>query len=161
MNHKSDVDNDLQKAIDDITKTTADDPIFGDPVAAPMPVDAGPIDDIPDPIAAAPEAPAMPEAFEEEVVAESSFPNEPVTPFLQNSHLDIAQIKEAAFRDLIPILGTLDLTASQRFEICKKVIDEYHDKTVIEPAYQAASEIGDDHERAEALLYIVNSIEKF
>ena len=31
------VDNDLQKAIDDITKSTNGDPLFADPVAAPAP----------------------------------------------------------------------------------------------------------------------------
>ena len=37
MNQNTSVDNDLQKAIDDITKSTSGDPLFADPVAAPAP----------------------------------------------------------------------------------------------------------------------------
>ena len=41
MNPTPTVDNDLQKAIDDITKTTNQDPVFADPVAAPSSVPEG------------------------------------------------------------------------------------------------------------------------
>ena len=51
MNQNTTVDSDLQKAIDDITKSTSNDPLFSDPVAAPAPV--GPFE-------TASMAPAMP-----------------------------------------------------------------------------------------------------
>ena len=40
------VDNDLQKAIDDITNTTNIDPVFSDPVAAPSSVPDGATGDL-------------------------------------------------------------------------------------------------------------------
>lgn len=42
MNQNPAVDNDLQKAIDDITNSTNSDPVFADPVAAPAPAPAKP-----------------------------------------------------------------------------------------------------------------------
>ena len=41
MDQNQTVDNDLQKAIDDITNTTNGDPVFSDPVAAPSSVPEG------------------------------------------------------------------------------------------------------------------------
>ena len=38
MNPNPTIDNDLQKAIDDITNNTNNDPVFGYPVAAPAPM---------------------------------------------------------------------------------------------------------------------------
>lgn len=154
------IDNDLQKAIDDITKITGDDPIFADPVAAPAPAP------MPTP-APAPKAPTpapapMPEpAPMEDIVtaAEPAKPTEPVKPFVEEEDLNTDQVKEAALRDLAPIVGKLDVSAEKKFEIYKTVIDEYHDSSVIAPAYKSAADIKDDKERAEALLYIIESID--
>ena len=195
MNQNISVDNDLQKAIDDITKTTAGDPIFSDPVAAPeipapapmpqftaapapepaMPpqqnrsVDpmvnpvSNPIPPAPAFTAPAPAAPAAPapesvipagsNKIEEEIVT--------VAPFVDESQgsLSIKQVKEAALRGLAAILSKMDVPAEQKFDIYKNVIDNYHDSSVLEPAYRAASEIADEKDRGEALLYLVDSID--
>ena len=74
--------------------------------------------------------------------------------------MGINQVKEAALRELAPILSKLDVPAEQKFDIYKNVIDNYHDSSVIEPAYKAASNISDEKERGEALLYIIDSIDK-
>ena len=60
------VDNDLQKAIDDITNTTNGDPVFSDPVAAPSSVPEGDTGELQEPVGPFPEptvemAPPAPE----------------------------------------------------------------------------------------------------
>ncbi|MDO5480063.1 MAG: hypothetical protein Q4F58_00100 [Candidatus Saccharibacteria bacterium] len=170
MNQNTSVDNDLQKAIDDITKTTSGDPLFADPVAAPAPAPVGPFPvATPGPMPPAPMpmpepvAPAEPvSAPEEDIKPEPIGHEEDVekTPFVENEGMGINQVKEAALRELAPILSKLDVPAEQKFDIYKNVIDNYHDSSVIEPAYQAASKIADDKEKGEALLYIIDSIDK-
>ncbi len=179
MNQNVSVDNDLQKAIDDITKSTGSDPLFADPVAAPAPAPVGPF-----PVATPAPAPApmpapmpMPEAVkpaepvsapienleptpighEEDIEAPAA---EPKTPFMEKGNLGINQVREAALRELAPILSKLDVPAEQKFDIYKTVIDNYHDSSVIEPAYYAASKIKDERDRGEALLYLIDSIDK-
>ena len=49
------VDNDLQKAIDDITNTTNIDPVFSDPVAAPSSVPEGDTGELGEPVGPFPE----------------------------------------------------------------------------------------------------------
>ncbi|MBQ8985547.1 hypothetical protein IJ076_03350 [Candidatus Saccharibacteria bacterium] len=170
MNQNTSVDNDLQKAIDDITKTTNSDPLFSDPVAAPAPVGPFPVaTPAPAPAAPAPAPMPMPKPVEpaepvsapKEDVKPISLPKEePKAPFMEGKNLEIDQVKEAALRELAPILDKLDVPAEQKFDIYKDVISNYHDSSVIEPAYRAASEIKDDRERGEALLYIIDSIDK-
>ena len=180
MNQNTSVDNDLQKAIDDITKSTSSDPLFADSVAAPAPAPApvGPF-----PVATpAPKPAPMPEPMP---MPETVTPAEPVsapvedlkptpivheddeelapepkTPFMEKGNLGISQVKEAALRELAPILGKLDVPAEQKFDIYKNVLENYHDSSVIEPAYYAASKIKDERNRGEALLYLIDSIDK-
>ena len=191
MNQNTSVDSDLQKAIDDITKSTSNDPLFSDPVAAPAPV--GPFETAsmtpampprapmptapraPMPPKAAPKAAPAPMPVPEEVapaepvsapieeieptpIAHEDEP-EPKTPFMEGN-LGIDQVKEAALRELAPIVDKLDIPAEQKFGIYKDVIDNYHDSSVIESAYHAASDIKDDQSRSEALLYIIDSIDR-
>lgn len=161
MDQNVSVDNDLQKAIDDITQNTNADPVFSDPVAAPssIPEDdngelAAPVGPFPAPEPIMPEIPTVEApAVEEPVAAEPA----PVAPA---ESLNMKQIKEAALRDLIPLLDRLPLNASQKFEIYRDTIEELHDFTAVEPAYRAAAEIADETERAEALLYLVEAIDK-
>ena len=55
MDQNQTVDNDLQKAIDDITNTTNIDPVFSDPVAAPSSVPEGDTGDLGEPVGPFPE----------------------------------------------------------------------------------------------------------
>ncbi|RYC74941.1 hypothetical protein [Candidatus Nanosyncoccus alces] len=197
MDQNQTVDNDLQKAIDDITNTTNVDPVFSDPVAAPSSVpegDTGELDepvgpfpepkvemvtpgpepiapfepiDIPDLSAPTPATPSMPPMPEPTVqpaptpeptpsVAPTTFNTTAPAPAGLNTH----QVKEAALRDLIPLLDHINMTPSQKFNICRNIFEDLRDYTVLEQAYRAASEIPDETERAEALLYLVESIDK-
>ena len=203
MDQNQTVDNDLQKAIDDITNTTNTDPVFSDPVAAPSSVPEGdtgeldePIGPFPEPkvemVAPAPEPiapfepidipelnvpapepaamPPMPQPAPEPVTLAPAAPEptlaapEPAPAHTQSmfnsSNLNTRQVKEAALRDLIPLLDRLNMTPSQKFNICRNIFEDLRDYTVLEQAYRAATEITNETERAEALLYLVESIDK-
>lgn len=190
------VDNDLQKAIDDITNTTNIDPVFSDPVAAPSSIPEGdtgeldePVGPFPEPkvemVAPAPEpvAPIAPvdipnlevpemappaQAFTiptptEQVPAPAPTPapvieSHEVEPIPQS--LSTSEVKKAALRDLIPLLDRINMAPSQKFNIYRDIFDDLRDYTILEPAYRAAREISDETERAEALLYLVESIDR-
>ena len=227
MDQNQTVDNDLQKAIDNITNVTNADPVFSDPVAAPSSIPEGDTGElaepvgpfpapkvemvvpVPEPIAPiepltlpnldAPEAPAqmppMPEAPapapepiapiapEPAPVPPIPVAPEPVAPItpeptpmpapafepafapapkfnMPAGNLNMHQVKEAALRDLVPLLDHLNMNPSQKFNIYRNIFEDLRDYTILEPAYRAAAEIPNDHERAEALLYLVESIDK-
>ena len=190
--NQASVDNDLQKAIDDITNTTNIDPVFSDPVAAPSSVPEGdtgelgepvgpfpepklevvapapegiaPLDaasSIPDlamPDAPAPTAPAAP-APAEPVLAPAPAPETPAPEELPQN-LNTTEIKKAALRDLVPLLDKINMEPTQKFDIYRNIFEDLKDYTVLDPAYHAAREISDETKRAEALLYLVESIDK-
>ena len=179
--NQSSVDNDLQKAIDDITNTTASDPVFSDPVAAPSTIPEGdtgelgaPVGPFPDPKveinAPAPEpiAPldamsAMPELTIPEPTPEPTPEPEPIpepAPEAVPHSLSTSEIKKGALRDLVPLLGKIDMDTDQKFDTYKDIFENLKDYTVLDPAYQTAREIPDETKRAEALLYLVESIDK-
>ena len=65
MNQNPTVDNDLQKAIDDITNSTNQDPVFADPVAAPSSVPDGDDGTLAEPVGPFPEPKPMPKTADE------------------------------------------------------------------------------------------------
>ena len=183
------VDNDLQKAIDDITNTTNIDPVFSDPVAAPSSVPEGdtgelgePIGPFPEPVVATVE-PAPEPIAPLEAMNIPEFNNAPVPPVMENipaemppsmpepaikvseieplpQSLNTSEIKKAALRDLVPLLDHLNMNSSEKFNIYRDIFDDLKDYTVLDPAYRAAREIIDETERANALLYLIKSIDK-
>lgn len=230
MNQDQQVEDDLQKAINDITNSTNQDPMFSDPVAAPSSVpedDTGelaepvgpfpapkvevvqateqmaPIEPLtlpdlpmppadPEPVATPEPAPAVvpepapspeptpaPTPVPEPTPAPTPIPQptpaptvaEPIAPTpaptmatsettANTSNLNMHQVKTAALRDLVPLIDHLDMAPSQKFNLYRDIFEDLSDYTILERAYHAASEISDEHERAEALLYLVESIDK-
>lgn len=182
MNHKqSKADSDLQKAIDDITKTTSVDPTFSDPIAAPSTLpdgaDFGPIEPVgpfpaPEPIMPPMKAPVMPEMGDIVMPADFAMPTPnftaPMSDTSDNRDVDtnnanveannIQHIKDSALRDLLPLLEKMDINPSQKFNICRDAFESLHDYSILEYAYKAAKRIVSDTERGEALLYIVKTI---
>ena len=189
------VDNDLQKAIDDITNTTNIDPVFSDPVAAPSSVPEGDTGELGEPVGpfpepklevvapapeaiapldaassipdlAMPEAPAAPAAPApaEPVLAPAPAPEVPApeapAPAEVPQNLNTTEIKKAALRDLVPLLDKINMDPTQKFDIYRNIFEDLKDYTVLDPAYHAAREIADETKRAEALLYLVESIDK-
>ena len=188
------VDNDLQKAIDDITNTTNIDPVFSDPVAAPSSVPEGDTGELGEPVGPFPEpklemvtpAPEPIAPLDAMNVPELNTPPVAPTPDLppadlpapeppmpeptpepipeptitETSPLNTSQVKTAALRDLVPLVDKLTMSASQKFNLYRNIFEELKDYTVLDSAYQAARDISDETERAEALLYLVESIDK-
>ena len=220
MNPNSTIDNDLQKAIDDITNNTNSDPVFGEPIAAPAPVPApepipAPISEptpipaplteapeepkpaepvkpfptvgttpitstfnpapksapIPAPIAPVMEMPAAPApvpapeptpeptpepepAKEPEVVEESSF----VEAEAAQTPNELHDVKEKVLRDLAPMVNKIKASPSEKFNLYKDIHEKLHDDSVIASAYEVSKEITDEGERADALLYLYDSL---
>lgn len=109
----------------------------------------------PIPAPAAPEPPAMP-AFANGIVAPiGSAPKQ-----ASYGDPDLDRVKSSALSDLRPIIEKIDLSAEKKFEVYKEIIDAMNDKACIEPAYNAAKSIADEKERAEALLFVVEAINR-
>ena len=173
------VDNDLQKAIDDITNTTSIDPVFSDPVAAPSSIPEGdtgelgePVGPFPEPKVEAPapepvtpvtpvEMPDLAASIPEPVpTAEPAPAPEPAVESTETTSQNTNDIKKAALRDLMPLLDKVNMDANEKFNLYRDIFEELNDHSVLEPAYQAAREIADETTRANALLYLVQSIDK-
>ena len=101
-----------------------------------------------------PMPPAEPAPVEPAPAVEAPEP-EPIPDSLNTS-----EIKKAALRDLIPLLDRLNMSSSEKFHIYRDIFDDLKDYTVLDPAYRAAREITDETERANALLYLVKSIDR-
>ena len=173
--NQSKVDNDLQKAIDDITNTTSTDPVFSDPVAAPSSVPEGDTGELGEPVGPFPEpqvsiTPPAPEPIapleamsgvpELSMPAEQPAPAPAPAPESAPSVLGTAEIKKAALRDLVPLLAKINLDPAQKFDIYRDIFENLKDYTILDPAYHTAREISDETRRAEALLYLVEAINK-
>lgn len=156
------VDNDLQKAIDNITNTTSVDPVFSDPVAAPSSVPEGDTGELGEPVGPFPAPEPEPEPTPEpkiEPPVEQPTP-EPVTvPTPTEQPLSTSEVKKAALRDLVPLLDKINATSSEKFRIYRDIFDDLKDYTVLESAYKATRDMSDDKERADALLYLIKSID--
>lgn len=73
---------------------------------------------------------------------------------------DLGRVKSMALSDLRPILEKTDLDASKKFKVYKEIIEMTDDKACIELAYNAAKAIEDEKEKADALLFVVDAIDK-
>lgn len=181
------VDDDLQKAIDDITNKTNIDPVFSDPVAAPSSVPEGDTGELGEPVGPFPEpkvemVPPAPEPIaplESANVPELNIPmptDIPMPPAAEvpapapivetpapepiPQNLNTSEVKKAALRDLIPLLDKINMDSSERFNLYRDIFEDLKDYTILDPAYHAAREISDETERANALLYLVKAIDK-
>ena len=180
------VDNDLQKAIDDITNNTNQDPVFADPVAAPSTIPEGDTGELaspvgpfpaPKPIARRPK-PAMPAPIPEPASMKEPVPMPEMTPAPLEAPepiaapapetmpaesttipADMQEVRAAVLRDLAPIVNKIDMDPSKKFDLYKNIREELHDDSVLAPAYEVVRNIPDDEKRADALLYILNATE--
>ena len=170
MDQNQDIDSDLQKAIDDITNNNEpSEPVFDDPVAAPSTVpdnnsvaaSVGPFEETPIDTTGAsldevPELgiPPMPADNDAMTPMPSYTPADPVAA---ESHGD-TDIRGEALRELIPLLDKMDnITAEEKFDLCKMAFEDFHDPAMLEQAFKAAKEIADENSRGQALLYVVKA----
>lgn len=109
----------------------------------------------PIPAPVAPEPPVMP-AFAGGIVAPlGSAPKQ-----ASYGDPDLDRVKSSALSDLRPIIERIDLPAEKKFEVYKEIIEAMNDKACIEPAYNAAKNIANEKGRAEALLFVVEAINR-
>ncbi len=176
----------LQKAIDDITRDTAA-PAPAEPVAAEnealaneiagapttgegvtlAPAAAPEVPPAPAPVI--PETPAMPPvaeaapapAPETAPVAGAPAPAPAPAPEVQLSHAgeksaNLADVEREALKELYPLLDKVEMTAEEKFDICMKVAED--DETAVSGALKAAKGIADETAKANALLKIVDFV---
>jgi hypothetical protein len=91
-------------------------------------------------------------------------PSSPVSPAPAPAALassgDLDQVKMSALNDLKPIIDRVNIDPGDKFKIYREILEDMPDKTVIEPAYNAAKQIADESEKAEALLFVVQKIDE-
>ena len=164
MNQNRNKDNDLQRAIDEITQKSSG------AASKPAPAPAAPAP------AAQPAANMMPPAAQP-APATMKLPTSPAPAAPQMSApamggmsssygrpmsygADISKVKEAALKELFPIMDRVEVEPEKRFLLYQEMLNAMRDKAVIAPAYEAARQIRDDKIRADSLLYLINSIDE-
>lgn len=150
MNQNRNKDNDLQRAIDEITQKG------GAGAAKPAAQPAAPVmqnnaaqSTMKLPTAPAAQPMAMPSAMSMGGFGRS-----------MGYGADITKVKEAALKELFPIMDRVEVEPEKRFLLYQEMLNSMHDKAVIAPAYEAARQIRDDKIRADSLLYLINSIDE-
>lgn len=94
-------------------------------------------------------------------VAAAAVPVAPIESMkAQYGDPDLDKVKSAALSDLRPLLEKVDIPADKKFMIYKDILELTEDKACIEPAYNAASKITDEKTQGEALVFIVECIDK-
>ena len=74
---------------------------------------------------------------------------------------DLLSIKQQALSALSPIVSHLDQTPEEKFRTTMMMIQASDNQTLIKNAYEAATAIIDEKQKAQALLDIVNEINYF
>lgn len=72
----------------------------------------------------------------------------------------IEQIRENALRELLPLMEKTQANPIQKYSLYRDAILSLHDTSAVNGAYNAAKQIEDESKRAEALLDIVNIIDR-
>jgi len=74
---------------------------------------------------------------------------------------ELLSIKQQALSQLSPIVNHLDQTPEEKFRTTMMMIQASDDQSLIKTAYEAAQQISDEKQKAQALLDIVNEINYF
>lgn len=153
-------DNDLQRAIDEITQKG------GQQGGAPKPGVSQPAQPAGMMPPAAPaqantmKLPSMPTPAPAPQMAMPSMPMGGSFGRPMSYGADISKVKEAALKELFPIMDRVEVEPEKRFLLYQEMLNTMRDKAVIAPAYEAARQIRDDKVRADSLLYLINSIDE-
>jgi len=146
----------LQKAIDDITSDTA----------ATEEAVATPAVELPEAMggAAMPASPALAVATEPVVVpapaAASAAPAPAPVAEAPKAGGDLAEIKKDILVELYPLVGGMNIQPKTKFDICMKVVEQTGEKGAISAALAATKEMADANEKGPALLALMEEIDK-
>ena len=81
--------------------------------------------------------------------------------FSEKMEIEPGGVKEKALRDLMPILsGMNNIDAEKKFKIYCDMMEVLGEKDIANDAYEVATQIGDDNVRGEALLKLVDLLDK-
>jgi hypothetical protein len=81
------------------------------------------------------------------------------TPPANNDAL--LQLKQEALQSLAPMVGQLNQTPEEKFKTLMMLIQASDNTDLVKDAYEAAKQISDEKERAQALIDVVNEINYF
>jgi len=79
-------------------------------------------------------------------------------PVAASGSSDLNSIKLNAVAMLKPLIGSLDISAEEKFEAMIEIIRASDDQDMISQAFDTAKNIGDNDRRAQALIDIINEI---
>lgn len=103
-----------------------------------------------------------PEAFQAPAAAAATIPTPSFSSSTPtNTGTDLAELKKKALNELSPLVQLLDQEPSDKFKTLMMMIQASDDQSLIPQAYEAASKITNDKEKAQALLDVVNEINYF
>lgn len=71
---------------------------------------------------------------------------------------DLMSVKQKALEQLSPLVDHLDLPADQKFDTYMEILRASDDKSLVQPAFDAAQKIESEDKRAQALLDVVNEV---
>ena len=74
---------------------------------------------------------------------------------------DLMKVKNDALKELAPLVEKLDKSAEEKFALYVNILENLNDKTMVEKMYEAAKGIVDEEKKAEALLKVVEILNKF
>ena len=127
-------------------------PITGAPTEAEVPMPSALESAAPTPVETMPEVTSGAVATEE-TVAPSSNNNE--TAGNEGVNMQFEEVKKQMLQDLYPLMDKIKMQPEQKFKVYKQMIESTGSKDMITSAYEAVKGIGDEAERAEALLFLV------
>ena len=87
--------------------------------------------------------------------------SEPPRPAVSADDDELMNIKQQALHSLAPLVNQLDQTPEEKFKTTMMLIQASDNANLIKDAYDAASAITDEKNRAQALLDVVNEINYF
>jgi len=86
-------------------------------------------------------------------------PVAPVAPEPVADSSDLSSIKTSALTELRPLVGKLELSPEDKFDTYLLLIRSTDDKSLVQPAYEAAQMISDETQKAKALIEVVKEID--
>ncbi len=86
-------------------------------------------------------------------------PVAPVAPEPVAASSDLSSIKTSALTELRPLVGKLELSPEDKFDTYLLLIRSTDDKSLVQPAYEAAQMISDETQKAKALIEVVKEID--
>lgn len=160
-------DNELQKAIDDITRSAVKPGQVGDPaseIEAKLKTEA-----------AANGATVVPPKVELSPISEQSSKEleralENATPVMAaedpaqpeavlGTTEDLEVVKKEMLRELFPLMDKINLKPEQKFRVYREMIESTQDKGMVAKAYESARMIENEQQKGEALVFLLEQLD--